>query len=112
MSDLKPFFYFYGGKWRAAPKYPRPEHDFIVEPRSYSGRGMYGRCCLGVDLYQGQSLGSLIAVLITEVDEDDREDVAEAVQGMLTDSMGLGSIVYFPSVLFDEKEYGCPKVSP
>lgn len=29
---LKPFFCFYGGKWRAAPNYPRPEHARIVEP--------------------------------------------------------------------------------
>lgn len=29
---LRPFFSFYGGKWRAAPKYPTPQHDVIVEP--------------------------------------------------------------------------------
>ena len=27
-----PFFTFYGGKWRAAPRYPTPLHDTIVEP--------------------------------------------------------------------------------
>ena len=27
-----PFFCFYGGKWRAAPHYPRPEHRCLVEP--------------------------------------------------------------------------------
>ena len=30
--DLKPFFKYYGGKWRAARKYPAPKHDTIVEP--------------------------------------------------------------------------------
>ena len=30
--NLRPFFCYYGGKWRAAPKYPAPEHDTIVEP--------------------------------------------------------------------------------
>lgn len=30
--SLKPFFCFYGGKWRAAPRYPAPKHTFIVEP--------------------------------------------------------------------------------
>jgi hypothetical protein len=30
--SLRPFFCYYGGKWRAAPKYPSPEHDTIVEP--------------------------------------------------------------------------------
>lgn len=29
---LRPFFCYYGGKWRAAPKYPKPEQDTIVEP--------------------------------------------------------------------------------
>ena len=29
---LKPFFTYFGGKWRAAPHYPKPEHDTIVEP--------------------------------------------------------------------------------
>jgi hypothetical protein len=29
---LKPFFCFYGGKWRAAPRYPKPEHGTIIEP--------------------------------------------------------------------------------
>ena len=32
-STMRPFFGFYGGKWRDAPKYyPAPEHDTIVEP--------------------------------------------------------------------------------
>jgi hypothetical protein len=29
---LRPFFCYYGGKWRAAPKYPVPDHETIVEP--------------------------------------------------------------------------------
>lgn len=29
---LRPFFTFYGGKWRAAPRYPKPLHDEIIEP--------------------------------------------------------------------------------
>ncbi len=30
--SLRPFFSFYGGKWRAAPHYPTPTHSTIVEP--------------------------------------------------------------------------------
>jgi len=30
--NLKPFFLYYGGKWRAAPRYPAPIHDTIIEP--------------------------------------------------------------------------------
>lgn len=29
---MKPFFTFYGGKYRAAPHYPTPIHDMIIEP--------------------------------------------------------------------------------
>lgn len=29
---LRPFFTYFGGKWRLAPKYPEPEHGMIVEP--------------------------------------------------------------------------------
>lgn len=32
MKGLKPFFCYYGGKWRAAPHYPAPLHETIVEP--------------------------------------------------------------------------------
>lgn len=31
-GDLKPFWRYYGGKYRAAPRYPRPLHDTIIEP--------------------------------------------------------------------------------
>jgi hypothetical protein len=29
---LRPFWRYYGGKWRAAPRYPAPQRDTIVEP--------------------------------------------------------------------------------
>lgn len=29
---LRPFFSYFGGKWRSAPKYPTPIFDMIVEP--------------------------------------------------------------------------------
>ena len=32
MRALAPFWRYYGGKWRAAPRYPRPAYDLIVEP--------------------------------------------------------------------------------
>ena len=32
MSSLLPFFTYYGGKWRAAPRYPKPICDTIIEP--------------------------------------------------------------------------------
>lgn len=32
MLGLKPFFKYFGGKWRIAPRYPAPEHDILIEP--------------------------------------------------------------------------------
>jgi site-specific DNA-adenine methylase len=32
LKTLRPFFWYYGGKWRAAPRYPKPAHNAIVEP--------------------------------------------------------------------------------
>lgn len=32
MKSLRPFWRYYGGKWRAAPRYPRPEYPTIIEP--------------------------------------------------------------------------------
>jgi site-specific DNA-adenine methylase len=31
-NSLKPFWRYYGGKWRAAPRYPTPKFNTIVEP--------------------------------------------------------------------------------
>ena len=32
MTGLRPFWRYYGGKWRAAPRYPKPTHGTIIEP--------------------------------------------------------------------------------
>jgi hypothetical protein len=32
MTDLRPFWRYYGSKWRSAPKYPPPRHATIIEP--------------------------------------------------------------------------------
>lgn len=32
MTALRPFFSFFGGKWRRAPRYPAPAHELLVEP--------------------------------------------------------------------------------
>jgi site-specific DNA-adenine methylase len=69
LKKLKPFFCYYGGKWRAAPHYPAPEHDRIIEPfagaAGYSMRYPQKRVALyekdpktrtlqGVEPYQGR----------------------------------------------------------
>ena len=69
-----------------------------LSARSYSGRGMYGRNCVGVTLgrnseYTEFGLGVALALALGEEAAD--------LQAR-TDSMGLGSIVYFPNVRWPE----------
>lgn len=51
---LRPFFSYFGGKWRIAPKYPAPRYDLIIEP--FAGSAGYAlrhfeRNVLLVDAY-------------------------------------------------------------
>ncbi len=71
--------------------------------RSYSGRGMNGRSCLGVD---AKSLGQFLSVLVEgTVHLENREvrDLAEEVSNIKTDSMGMGMIIYFPGVEYEDE---------
>ena len=38
-TGLRPFWTFFGGKWRIAPKYPAPVYDTIIEP--FAGEAGY-----------------------------------------------------------------------
>lgn len=52
---MKPFFKYFGGKWRAGPRYPAPQHDLIVEPfagaAGYATRFGAGKDVILVDAY-------------------------------------------------------------
>jgi hypothetical protein len=82
------------------------------EARSYSGRCMYGKSCVGVELDRGTSsfqLGVKLCHAALEVlSEDDARSIIEELSDVRTceDSMGLGSITYWPSVEWvgDESE--------
>lgn len=75
------------------------------EPRSYSGRGMYGKECLGVS---GDSALEIVLETIETVASQagDTETIAEFVADLLdvrTDSMGRGEIVYWPSIKWEDE---------
>jgi len=76
------------------------------EVRAYSGRGMYGRSCIGIDVAQGVSMfkvGVDVANMATTLGyEDLAEDIGDL--RVAQDSMGLGAIVYFPNVAWPEEE--------
>jgi hypothetical protein len=79
------------------------------EARSYSGRGMYGDKCVGVEIDRDMSsfrLGAAIAYALSESDSDDGPtDVEELTRLRVSeDSMGRGAIVYFPGVKWPGEE--------
>ena len=45
---LRPFFNFYGGKWRAAPHYPSPRFGRVIEP--FAGAAGYSTRHHGLDI--------------------------------------------------------------
>ena len=78
--------------------------------RSYSGCGRYGDKCIGIDIDRGSSLGGVISDLLdTAIDidfdtgtNDATTALSKALHDMTTDSMGLGMIVYFPSIVWED----------
>ena len=72
------------------------QHD--GEVRSYSGRGMYGKTCLGVSI-DGDLVGFAMR-LGAELALTSGAEVAEWLAGQVSvDSMGRGSIIYFSRVV-------------
>lgn len=74
------------------------------EPRSYSGRGMYGKQCLAVEA--GSPFDILSAVLEvvswSDTPKEDADTLAKAFKCVRTDSLGLGVVVYFPNIPYDK----------
>lgn len=80
------------------------EHDDEYRVHSYSGRGMHGRECLGVT-FRG-NIGKLICDVLTRcgVDGEIDDTVPECFENMVQDSMGLGTVVYFPHVKYVDED--------
>jgi hypothetical protein len=67
---------------------------------SYSGRGMYGRSCVGIVIDSESDLLAL-GVAISELVED-YEDKQTLVNSVKTDSMGRGLIAYWTGVTCED----------
>lgn len=78
--------------------------SYSMEIRSYSGRGMYGDRCIGVELESDRDMWRLAQDIGFHIA---RSDVGEFglldVPAPRTDSMGLGIIVYWPNVKWDDE---------
>lgn len=80
--------------------------------RSYSGRGMYGKECLGVSLDGYDTMQTFIADLLDAVANENSNsikkvdiiEVADAIRDIESDSLGTGKIVYFKSIEFEAEE--------
>lgn len=70
-------------------------------PRSYSGRGMYGKQCLAFST-DDSAITAVAAIVGNIRDEGERLEVVEAFEGARSDSMGLGTVIYFPRIAFEE----------
>jgi hypothetical protein len=82
--------------------------DAGYEARSYSGRGMYGKSCVGVVCGRNESfaLGVKIAMTLQASGEEDAESSVEALADLWvqTDSMGHDMIVYFPGIAWEQQD--------
>ncbi len=76
--------------------------------RSYSGRGMFGKECLGVEVSSTREVFIAVLVAIGEnypsAEGNDTTDLQEAFESMKTDSLGNDMIVYFERVPFFSAE--------
>jgi hypothetical protein len=88
-----------------------------LRPRSYSGRAMFGKECVGVvvggDVSSFQ-LGAAIAAAFVDLDEDEALDNIADLAGLRVceDNMGRDTIVYFPQVEWpadeeDDEDHDC-----
>lgn len=85
--------------------------DAGFDPQSYSGRGMYGRKCLSFNLDRDENVVDAILDLaealnshVQDNPEIEFEDAIQEFKGAKSDSMGLGSVVYFPSIEWEEDD--------
>ncbi len=69
--------------------------DAGYDARSYSGRGMFGKSCVGIDVGQYVS-GFEVGVKVANEYDGPPQDLAGL--SVSEDGMGLGSIIYFSRV--------------
>jgi hypothetical protein len=74
--------------------------------RSYSGRGMYGRSCVGAELERGTGafkVASDVAAALLDTEVGAHALIRELADlRVCEDSLGLGSILYFPQVPWEQ----------
>ena len=64
----------------------------------YSGRGMFGKKCLGVVVRSGDSFIAFLIALTKYLDEQGIEDMDCELESASYDDLGKDTIVYFPRI--------------
>lgn len=77
--------------------------DAGCEVRSYSGRGMYGMECVGFTVGEPGAVLGIVADIVAEVEDEDKLEVARLFRASHTDSMGTGTVIYFPRMKWGGK---------
>ena len=73
-------------------------HDMGFKVRSYSGRAMYGKTCIGIT---GEDINLLtLGFALAEYYRDHDDDVPYNFYNYRTDSMGLGQVIYWPQMKY------------
>ncbi len=79
--------------------------DMDVRP-NYSGRGMFGKTCLGIDTDHSAFVVAVNVVNaihdMQDIDENERELLLEEVEDTRQDNMGLEYIYYWHGISYDE----------
>lgn len=86
--------------------------DAGFETQSYSGRGMYGKKCLSFNLESGEnefdaflSIAESIQSYVESNDDGlELEDITSYFMGAKLDSMGLGVVIYFPEIVWEDSD--------
>lgn len=87
-SELRPFFGFYGGKWRDAVKlYPPPEHDTIVEPFAGSAGYSVRHCHLKVVLCESDPVLASVWEYLLNVSEKEILEIPNVRSNWTVDSL-------------------------
>ena len=65
--------------------------------KNYSGRGMFGKRCVGLDCDKNSL--DILAKLCDFLHSNNIESVEDALGNICQDSMGKGIIIYFPHIV-------------
>jgi hypothetical protein len=72
--------------------------DMKFEVRSYPGRGIYGKTCIGItgEDINLLTLGIALGIALVEYYRDHDDDIPHYVYNYITDSYGPWQVIYWP----------------